>query len=195
MIIGISGKRGSGKSTLCKLLIEKLAAKGIIAEKKSFAGKLKEITAIISGLDLELMYTQEGKNIMVPSFGLTVGQMQQKIGTEVMRDNFDKDVWVKALLNSYTYKKDVWIIEDVRFENEAEAIRKMPQNVIFRLNGDPAGINKNSTRDLSHPSETSLDDYEHFDLVIDNSIQDISKLEILAEGFAEKFSMFGHHAE
>lgn len=55
-----------------------------------------------------------------------------------------------------------WIITDVRFPNEAEAIKKR-SGIIIRVNrpGMPEGDN--------HPSETSLDDYKGFDWVFSNN--------------------------
>ncbi len=176
IVIGISGRIGSGKSTLASLLINKLRIQGIQAEEKAFAGKLKEITSILSGLPLSDMYSQEGKNKLVTSFGMTVGQMQQKIGTEVFRDTFDTDTWIKALFNGYDKTKDVWIITDMRFSNELQAIIDSGPHSLIRLNGDPLRVRENSNRDLNHPSETSLDDCLYFDYEIDNSIPDIGIL-------------------
>lgn len=180
MIIGISGKIGSGKTTLSNILIQKLAKRGIKAEEKSFAHKLKEITSILTGFPVEEMYTHEGKNRFINSFGMTIGQMQQKIGTEVMRDNFDQDVWIKALFNSYK-DGEVWIISDVRFENEANAILQHPNHRLIRLNGDPVGVNKESTRDKAHASETSLDNFGRFTNIFDNRISDIKFINDYAE--------------
>ncbi len=178
IVIGISGKIGSGKTTFSKMLIDRLSKEGIIAKEKSFAEKLKTIASIISGLPIEDMYSQEGKNKIIPSFNMTVGQMQQKIGTEVFRDNFDQDVWIKALFNSYDKENDVWIISDVRFENEADAILNMESSILIRIEGDPAGVNKTSTRDKSHPSETALDNFPKFRYIIENfhSIEWLEKM-------------------
>ncbi len=176
MLIGISGKIGSGKTTLATMIIKKLKHfYNIEAHEKSFASKLKEICSIISGLPIEDMYSHEGKNKMVPSFGMTVGQLQQNIGTEVMRDSFDTNVWVKALLNSYI-NDQVWLITDVRFENEAEAILDIKSHMLIRLEGDPVGVNMASTRDKLHASETSLDEFKKFTHVIYNNEDDIEYL-------------------
>ena len=40
---------------------------------------------------------------------------------------------------------------------------------IIRINRPINPIAENSKRDLNHPSETSMDDYEKFDFVIENT--------------------------
>ncbi len=157
MIIGLSSKIGAGKDTVAHLIGN--------GEVRKFADNIKKICAIISGLPLGDMYTQDGKNIYIEQFDMTVGTMQQKIGTEVFRNSFDQNVWVKSLFSKYT-PDQLWIITDVRFPNEADYIKSL-DGILIRIEGDPAGIRANSTRDLNHPSETSLDDYK-FDHVIYN---------------------------
>lgn len=54
-----------------------------------------------------------------------------------------------------------WIITDVRFENEVNVIKEKGGKVI-RINRETEQIN-------NHPSETSLDNYDKFDYVINNN--------------------------
>jgi hypothetical protein len=157
MIIGISGKIGSGKDTLAGLIIKNAPHRHFKIAK--FADKLKQICSILSGLPIGDMYSEEGKQKFLTQFNLTVGELQQKIGTEVMRDSFDTNVWVKALFGSYDPDRDNWIITDVRFPNEADACVQH-EAFMFRIEGDPAGVRENSTRNMNHPSETSLDNYD-----------------------------------
>jgi hypothetical protein len=98
------------------------------------------------------------------------GKLQQYIGTEFKRP-FGNDVWAKRLLA--TAQKV--IITDVRFRVEADAILAMG-GVLIRLEGDPAGVRKTSTRDPTHVSEVELDDYERFTHVVDNDIPDMKNL-------------------
>ncbi len=163
MIIAISGKIGSGKDTLGAYMKVALINEGYYPSIKKFAHNLKAITAIVSGLTIEDMYSDEGKKKMVPVFGKTVGELQQIIGTELFRDNFDKQVWIKSLLAPYVPEKDIWIVTDMRFKNELEAVRNSGPNFTIRIEGDPAGINANSDRDKTHISECDLDDVEEFD--------------------------------
>lgn len=163
-LIAVSGRIGSGKTTFSELLKKELEKAGKEVELINFADKLKRICHELTGY---YGYTQEEKNIYLDIWGDTVGGILQKIGTKAMRENFDQDVWVKSTLsglNDSTY----YIIGDCRFENEGFAIKKIG-GIIIRLNGDPAEIRKLSKRDLSHSSETALDNYNEFDYIYKNN--------------------------
>ena len=73
-----------------------------------------------------------------------------------------------SLFTTYNSLVDCWILDDVRFKEEADYVKKMGGKLI-RLEGDPGNILKDCTRDLTHVSETDLDDYEDFDLVINTN--------------------------
>lgn len=160
MICGISGKIGAGKTYTANFLIKHFPEMNFA--KKSFAYKLKQVTSIVSGLPLEDMFTQEGKNKNVEMWDMTVGRMQQVIGTDLFR-NWDNNFWIKSLFADYK-DGDNWIVSDMRFKNEADFIKEKG-GFLIRLEGDPAGVRKVTTRNMDHPSETDLDDYKGFDLV------------------------------
>ena len=106
---------------------------------------------------------------------MTIGEMQQKIGTEAIRNNIHNDAWVLSLFGTYKEDKDFWIITDVRFKNEAEIIKKRG-GIIIRLNGDPNNSRVGDDRNMSHQSEIDLDDYDGFDYIY-NNVSPISNLE------------------
>lgn len=169
MIIGISGKLYSGKDTLAKYLVKYTKEiAGVSFDLQSFANKLKKTGAFLTNTPEEWWFTQEGKNKMLSDWGMTIGQFQQKLGTEAMRDAIHKDGWVIALMGEYQFYSK-WIITDVRFPNEAKAIKDR-QGILIRVEGDPTGERKKSTRDLNHPSEVSLDQYPDFDYKIQNIV-------------------------
>lgn len=178
MIIGISGKLYSGKDTFANLLTDCFSNYNISFSKKSFAYKLKRMGAYLTNTPEKWWFTQEGKQAFLPEWDMTVGEFQQKLGTEGLRKGVHQDGWVISLMSEYTYK-EMWIVTDVRFLNEAEAIRDR-QGILIRINGDPTGKRKLSKRDLNHISETSLDDYTHFDFIVDNS-SSLSVLQMQAE--------------
>lgn len=172
IIIGISGKIGAGKTTFSNILAEELSKKYKV-RFINFADKLKEICFVLTGYR---GITQEEKQIFLPNWNKTVGQILQQLGTDVMRDHFDNDVWVKSTFSEIERdtENDIFIIGDCRFENEAKSI-KLNDGLVYRINGDPAQIRQNSTRDLNHPSETNLDTYEYFDNIYENngSLEDL----------------------
>ena len=171
-LIGISGKIGSGKDFYADYLIEKIFKEyNIYPDHRKFAEKVKLVTSVITDIPEKQMYTHDGKEIYLESFGKTVGEMQQIIGTDIFRA-YDNDFWVKATLNDYEPDQCV-IVSDVRFTNEANYIKNLG-GILIRLDGDPMYIRKNSKRDMTHPSECDLDNYEEFDIVHNNMIGDIS---------------------
>lgn len=165
MIISISGRRGAGKNTLADL-IEKLQP-----EKNwrvnAFADPLKKIAAYMTGLQLRELYTQEGKTKYLPEWGMTVGEILQKLGTNAVRDNLHQDAWVLTALSGIKDYENI-IFCDMRFPNEAEAI-KAKGGILIRIEGDPQKQQGDGTRDDSHPSETALDNYDGFDFIIQNT--------------------------
>jgi hypothetical protein len=111
---------------------------------------------------------------------MTTRQLLQKVGTEAMRNNVHPDVWVNALFADYIstsretgtildklselgYENNFpnWIISDLRFPNEFDAI-KLRDGLCIR-------INRNSDNKSNHISETSLDHIENWDWVINNN--------------------------
>ena len=88
--------------------------------------------------------------------------MQQIIGSNVLRDNFDKDIWIKSLFGNYIPKESKWIITDVRYPNEVKAI-KDKKGILIRINRPKLKNNDN------HISEIALDHYDDFDYIIDNN--------------------------
>ena len=159
ILIGLSGKIGSGKTTLAN----ELAKEGFI--KKSFAENLRKVCGILGGFNPEESRTADEKNIMIDGWNMTRGAFLQYIGTDVMRREY-ADVWVMSLMNEITNIEYV-VIDDVRFPNEYDAIKKRG-GICIRLSGDPQNIRTTSTRDLTHISETALDTYI-FDLEINTN--------------------------
>jgi len=99
----------------------------------------------------------------------TYRESLQRIGTNLLRFGFHKNVWVNALFSEYKpigedqlYPN--WIINDVRFPNEALAIKEKG-GILIRLDRD---TDVSSVIKL-HPSETALDDYNDWDYIIDNN--------------------------
>jgi len=167
MIIGVSGKIGSGKDTFADILIEHMKSEyNITFENKKYAYNLKKIVSILTGLPMEDVFSREGKLKFLPEWNMTVGEMQQKLGTEAIRNNIHQDAWVLSLFGTYDESK-YWVITDVRFKNEAKIIKEKG-GIIVRLNGDPMKSKTNDNRNMEHPSEIELDDYDGFDYVFDN---------------------------
>lgn len=102
---------------------------------------------------------------------MSVRELLQKLGTEAMRDNLHENVWVNALFADYKAVSRVpekrmsvmpnWIITDMRFPNEMDAVSKIYGGITIR-------VVRPGTETGTHPSETALDDAQ-FDYEIVNS--------------------------
>ncbi len=175
ILIGISGKKGSGKDLLASFLKSKYGFVNI-----PFAQELK--AAVRKDFELTLEHT-DGSLKESP----TVYENGTLVNTAVIprfwtsRDimiaygqffrQFDLNYWVKKTFNKIqqiktfqNYGSDVRIsISDVRFKNEANYIKDQG-GYLVRLERKPElNIYKNQSTDLS---ETDLDDYQWFDRII-----------------------------
>jgi hypothetical protein len=170
MIIGIAGKAQAGKDTTARMLQILISNPGISwsAYNESdicfvydhfvvhYADLLKQVSQDMLNMPFDDFNSQEVKQRHLDWINMTVREFLQKLGTAV-RKEIDPDFWVKALFNTYD---DLVIIADVRFPNEAEAIKARGGKLI-RIERPGAGAG-------NHISETALDDYKGWDIVIDN---------------------------
>lgn len=118
MIVGITGRKGSGKNAACETMHG--------WDTMSFAGPLKKVCAIVFGLTTEEMSNPEKKEALMDRWPYeTPRVVLQKVGTDMFR-NIYPDVWVENLKDRVKASvcQDV-VITDVRFENEARAIREL----------------------------------------------------------------------
>jgi hypothetical protein len=243
MILALSGKSGSGKDIVGKIIqyltdkdkggyshpdsqndfesyCKNFKQKYCDWEIKKYAGKVKEIASLLTGIPIEKFEDQEFKKTTLseewdfadndaPDNIMTIRMFLQKLGTEAMRNGLHTNVWVNALFADYkqtwndpdpipdndytiTWRENYtdettlihygkgseaevfeyeinnpnWIITDLRFPNEYEAI-KSREGITIRV--VRPGINL-----LDHPSETSLDNAEFdYTIVNDSTIEDL----------------------
>lgn len=160
MIIGISAKMGCGKTTLADYIIEELPFK-----RKAFADILKQECSETYGYPLEWNYTGEGKHQLIslnvlPKQPMSVREILQWHGTDFRREQ-DWNYWVKLMDKEIKEDEDI-IIDDVRFENEADFVKKR-NGLLIRLEPYPGWKPEKYS---NHVSETALDEYDGWDLVL-----------------------------
>ena len=128
---------------------------------------------------------------------LTPRLFLQKIGTDLFRNQLHPNIWVNSLMSEYKpFKKEGgfqrsvkseegipydfeyeieypnWIITDVRFVNEADAV-KSRGGINIRIDR-PNLLNNQNNINLEHISETSLDDYKfNYYICNDSSIENL----------------------
>ena len=173
MIIGISGKAGSGKDTAAKMLEVLYANPDISYEDFSnrkyknfadiqivhFADILKETVQVLFGIGEWETNTQEGKKTTIEWIGKTVRELLQGVG-QGLRDAIDPNLWIKVLFAN-TENWSNYIIADVRYPNELDAIKER-NGVLLRIDRKDAGAG-------NHSSEIALDNYKEWDVHIENN--------------------------
>jgi energy-coupling factor transporter ATP-binding protein EcfA2 len=170
-LIGLSGRRGSGKDTVARILQELQPER--TWQIRSFGDSIKAVCAALTGEAVAPYYTQQGKAETVPTFRRTRGEMLQQVG-QALRE-WEPLVWVDAFFAALPPQAFV-LVPDVRFANEADPIRARG-GLMLRVEGDPLMQRGDGTRDDNHPSETAMDDYPHFDFMLHNtgSLEDLTR--------------------
>lgn len=147
-LIGLTGKARSGKDTVAKILWTNLGF-----TRLAFADPVKLAAQKMFGLTEQQTWSDELKEVVIPHWNMTPRQMFQRLGTEAGRDVFGPDLWIKRLAISYSLlcHTDDIVISDVRFDEEAESIRKAGGVIIQVVRGD--GL---SGEEAGHRSEQGL---------------------------------------
>lgn len=160
-ILLISGKQGSGKTTLAKSICKEWEKyKGHRAIEVNFAGPLREMHDFIIGYLESRGIKRDIKKD---------GPLMQVLGTEWGRNTVDPDLWVKLCKANIQRMQDdlghvftglLFVVADCRFRNEFDWF---PEALRIRLN-----CNHSTRRERceawrpndEHVSETDLDAYE-----------------------------------
>jgi len=190
-VIGIAGRKGAGKDTAAKALIDVCGAR-----RFAFADPLKSGVREMFGLTHE--HTDGGlKEDVIPWLGVTPRHLLQTGGTEWARKMIAQDVWVRvARQNLYRRQEDgveLVVMPDVRFLEEVEVIREFGGEIwrVTRPELEPTGIKAFLRqyfwpfyKNFVHQSEWGLpDDLVDVELLNDGSIR---KLQERALGVMEE---------
>jgi len=187
MIIGIAGRMNTGKDTLGEIFAEELTnfkvkafADKLRAVAEILTGipaeKFKDSLFKTQALPKEWCWDNDEDDPMY------VRELLQELGTECIREFVHEDAWVNALFADYkeeelgcitlnpntNEEKKVmqtgsypnWVITDVRFPNEAKAIRDR-DGLLIKLNRIKAPVN-------DHKSELALLNWPDYNYVYDN---------------------------
>ena len=198
-LIGISGKIGSGKDTVATIIQELYPQ----YEVKKFAGKLKDIASILTGIPVEKFEDQEfkktdlgkewsyvypdqyyddGESVMVC---MSVRQLLQKLGTDALRDNLHENVWVNALMADYV-EKPVNVLEGEGYRLEDTLPNwiitdtRFPNEakIIEEKDGILLRVERSTCNLGTHPSETALDDFPFEHVIFNNGSMDDLRNEV-----------------
>jgi len=145
MIIGITGKAGSGKDTVFKAMSAMAYQYDLPVPKRiAFADPLKSFTANILNIPLESVdkfKLRRNKILWIWSWQLfpfrrmSMRHFLQRIGTEGARDVFGDLFWIdQSLPIDIDHAGKLLIVTDIRFDNEARRVRQLG-GVIYKVVG------------------------------------------------------------
>ena len=217
MIIGINGYAGSGKDTvgtiiqnltafpndsvdsIVKMIEQNYSSDGQWQIKK-WAGKLKEVASMLTGIPVKKFedqefkktnlgsewnilestprYTEKGSYYTQKNIPMTVRDFLQKLGTDGLRDNLHENVWVNALMSDYEGMYDM-DTDRTTYPKWIITDTRFPNEAqaIQQANGIIIRVERPGVKPINnHPSEVSLDDW-NFDHTImnDGSVEDLVK--------------------
>ncbi|RPJ60925.1 MAG: hypothetical protein EHM24_26825 [Acidobacteria bacterium] len=159
-LVGVLGRARSGKDTYAQRLVDTYGYTRV-----AFADPLKAVayatdpTVYADGAPHRLAALVDTVGWEAAKEHAEVRRLLQHLGT-AMRDHVDPDIWLTKALRTARQTAGSVVITDVRFPNEAEAIKARCGTLvrIVREEPDPA----------AHLSERLLDDYPT-DLTIYNT--------------------------
>lgn len=147
VVVGITGKRGHGKTTAA-VGLERMGFRHI-----NFADPLREVVHVVYGVPFDVMLDPVKKEQPLDYFPfLSPRYLLQKCGTELFRQGIHEDTWVEAFKRRAIAYSHV-VCSDVRFPNEAQAIRQLDGIIIKIINPQ---LDLNDAASL-HASETEVD--------------------------------------
>ena len=128
VIISLCGFAGSGKDTIADILVEKY---GFV--KISFASALKDVISNIFGWDRKMLEGSTNEDRIKRDtvdewwsvqleMTVTPRIMMQKIGTDLFRNQFNPNIWIKIVERQLSLYQNI-IITDCRFPNEINMIK------------------------------------------------------------------------
>lgn len=194
MVVIISGKQGSGKTTLARKLKDYFGMSAICTR---FADPLYEIHNAAQNVLLKYglnKYVKKPKD----------GALLQRLG-DWGRQDLHQDIWVMATLGyvSYVPKNTIVIIEDCRFRNELDMTKQMFAHergcISVRLSAteETRKLRCEAWRSTAnHISETDLDEYElnqKFDIIVDvNKFDEEAVFGLMVYEIKERLSEYGY---
>jgi hypothetical protein len=171
-LIGLTGKKGSGKDTIAI----KLKEHGYV--QYAFADPLKKGIQQLYNLSDEQLYDETAKEIEDPRWGVTPRQLFQIIGTEIFQNIIHQYLDLKiSPKQHWTFLFEEWyhkklqenpnikvVVSDIRFPHELECIKALGGKIIKIVRPE---FNHNLDK---HSSETLIDQMptENIDYLIEN---------------------------
>lgn len=173
-IVGFIGKKGSGKTTCSELLQQLGRDNNVKVIRVAFADPLKRICSDLYcfayDIPVEAFYgTQEEKEQVHPALGNRSGrEVLQFLGTGCFKA-ITPDIWITYTLRhidiAIKYGADIVVIDDVRFPEEAQALKERGAILIRVERLRDVTYSQTET----HESETAMDTIDVDETIWNNS--------------------------
>jgi len=155
-IIMIAGKARSGKSTLTSFLIKALEEKNKKPCEVQVGQYIKYYAMKYFGWDGE--EETKPRDLLI------------HLGTDIIRNKIDPNFHINRLVQDIevlSYFYDTFIVSDVRFPVEIEKVKEKYNDVItVKIERDSEELTDSQKANIT---ETALDDFNDYDIVIDNN--------------------------
>jgi dephospho-CoA kinase len=151
-LIGISGKKRSGKNTMARVFMETL--NDLQIAQLAFGDVVKDEVCQACGVSREFL--EANKDLFRP--------MLQWWGTEFRRKLHGDDYWIRRLFDKLgNLPGEIFIISDVRFLNEMQALTSVSGSTLIRIQRavDFTDMDK-------HASEVELDASAFYYTIMNN---------------------------
>lgn len=171
ILIGLCGAAGSGKDTVASHLESRHGFKVL-----AFAGPLYEAVSAITGMNVGDLRDRQKKEKPIEWIGKSPRELLQLMGTEFGRNMIHEDIWVtiamRAMREARRRGLPGAVVTDVRFDNEAEAIRE-EGGLVFEVARRGARCLADGA--AKHKSEAGIDRQHIFTTITnDGTIGDLS---------------------
>ena len=159
MIIGLVGKKGSGKDTMADFLVENYHFK-----QYAYAEPLKKLCQDLFCLTDAQVNCHALKETIDERWNKSPRQILQQVGTDLFRKHYDENIWVKILKEKLKMesKDQNIVVSDIRHQNELDTVTEFKNFVIFRI------VRPGHDASDPHSTENNTLTYENM-ITIDNN--------------------------
>ena len=192
-IVLIHGKKRSGKDYIASLIKKELeSCHNIKAKKLSLAYKMKVMISSLFNISLDELeeYKNKESSIYLKEDNeykkiLTFREILQRFGTEVMKNTFGEDIWIRFLIKEIkSSEEEVILIPDIRFEEELRILSGLGSSYTIYI--ESKSIDNND----QHISEKGLPK-KFFSYYFDNSKKNHDEAKHFAAHIADKIFIKG----
>ena len=148
-IIALIGNKGCGKSVVAFRLRAKFDYTRI-----SLSDPIKEMIGTLPGVEYEHTFGSSKAEPIPKRGGVTSRHLMQTLGTEWGRNLIHPEFWID-IWETRIEHYDLVVVDDVRFLNEAEKIKKLGGRIIRVI------------RKTKEPEDTHASEQEHHNIIQD----------------------------